>query len=187
MINSVSGFLWQISNFKTFLIALAVYVFFGAYIMPQGLNMMQEMAGKKVEVLDLQFAYTETEAKQILAEYPKDLLHKAAKFEMIADTLYPLSYTLLFVIALAWLFKVVSLYQPVYRFIHLSPFLMMGSDYCENIGIVTMLCTYPHFGKLLPTITSVFTTAKWWLLGLEVALIIYGLSLLFYYKVVKNT
>lgn len=186
MLQTISAFFWRIAGLKTFLSALVLYLFFGGYVMPTGLKTMQEMAGKPVEVLDLQFYYTEADAKAILSEYGPELLKRAAVFEVIADSLYPIVYTYLFIIMLAWLYKSVAVYRPVVAHIHLLPFVVMLADYCENTGIVRMLLTYPDFGATLPGITTVFTMLKWSVLGLEGVLIVFGLWLLFYFRVVKN-
>ncbi len=186
MLQHISTLFWRIAGIKTFIPALVVYLFFGAYMMPQGLKTMQELSGKKLEVLDLQFYYTEAEAKEILSAYGPDLLKRAAVFEAIADTLYPVAYTFLFIIMLAWIYKSVAAYRPVAAHIHLLPLVVMLADYCENTGIIRMLLTYPDFGALLPGVTTVFTMIKWSVLGVEALLIFYGLGLLFYYRVAKN-
>ncbi len=183
MFKNISDFFLRIADWKTFGAALCVYMVFGGYIMPHGLATLQQMNGKKTEVLDLQFSYTPEKAHAILSEYTDQSRDYAARFELIADGLYPISYTFLFLIMMAWLFRSLSAYGVNARYLHMLPFVVMTADYSENTGIITMLSSYPNFSDTVVRISSVFTSIKWTLLAVEGIIILTGLGMIIYYRV----
>jgi len=186
MLEKISAFFWRIVGWKTFIPALLIYIVFGAYIMPQGAQKIQELSGKKVEILDLQFSYTPEKAKAIIANYSNISRDFAAKFEMIADTFYPVSYTFLFLVIIGWVFKSLAVYGFRIRYIHLLPFLVMAVDYGENACIITMLKSFPDFSDSLAVISSLFTSLKWCLLAVETFIIGAALWLLTFYRISRG-
>ncbi len=186
MLQKIAGFFWRIAGFKAFIGALIIYLVFAAYVMPKGPQMIQQISGKKVEILDLQFTYTPERARAILGEYGVLARWEAASFELWADTLYPLAYTFLFLIIMGWLFKSLSVYGVRIRYIHLLPFLVLIADYCENACIITMLKSYPDFSDNLALASSFFTSLKWSLLALITFIIGAGIWLLTFYKMTRG-
>ncbi len=186
MIQKIDLFFWRIAGIKTFIPALLIYLFLGAVVMPYGAQTMQQVSGKKVEILDLQFTYTPEKAKAIIAPYGDAGRAYAAKFEMVADTLYPVSYTFLFLVIMGWVFKSLSVYGVRIRYIHLLPFLVMLADYSENSCIITMLNTFPNFSDGLAMVSSLFTSLKWSLLALETFIIGVALWLLTFYRITRR-
>jgi hypothetical protein len=43
----------------------------------------------------------------------------------------------------------------------LLPLVVMGADYCENVGIVTLLWMYPSCSLEVAAFVSIFVTLKW--------------------------
>lgn len=186
MLQNIANFFWRISGWKTFLAGLAIWLIFGTVIMPGGAAKIQQISGKKVEVLDLQFTYTPEKARAILADYGENGRRFAANFELIADTLYPLAYTFLFLIIISWVFKSLSVYGIRIRYVNLLPFLVMAADYCENAGIITMLKNYPGFSDNVVVISSFFTSLKWSLLALQAFIIGAAIWLLTFYRMTRG-
>jgi hypothetical protein len=179
MLGKISGFFWRIAGWKTFLAGLFIYMFFATEVMPYGVKMFRLLSrNEKIEILDLQFSYSPEKARAIIAEYGDGGRLFAARFEMTMDTAYPLAYTFLFIITIAWIYKALSRYGIVYAYIHLLPLLGMMADYCENICIVTMFKNYPGFSDTVARLSSFFTSLKWSLVGVEVLVILVGLGLL---------
>ena len=186
MLNRISDFFWRISGWKTFAVGLLLYIFFAVVMMQQGAAMIQQICGKKVEIFDLQFTYTPERAHEILSQYNEAGRSFAATFTMLADSIYPVSYTFLFLMIMGWLFKSLAVYGFRVRYIHLLPFLVMVFDYSENAGIVTMLKNYPDFTDGTVIVTSLFTSLKWSLLAVETFIIGAGLWLLTFYRMSKG-
>lgn len=102
----LTDFIIQTANWKTFVAALILYLIFGAGIMPWGASKFAELSGQPVEVMDLQITgYDEQKASTILQAYSAEARLFAAKFGLIADSLYPLAYTWLYLITFGWILK----------------------------------------------------------------------------------
>ena len=69
MLNKIAEFFWRIAGLKTFLTALLIYIAFAGGVMRTGLQQIQQISGKPVQVLDLQFSYTPEKARAIIGEY----------------------------------------------------------------------------------------------------------------------
>ena len=181
----VDGFR-TIASLKSFLIGLGVYLLFGAYIMPQGAKKYQEISGKKVEILDLQYSYAPEKARTIINSYGADGRAFAIKFGLLADTLYPLVYTFLFIIILALIYKSLDKYGVVSKNIHLFPILILVADYCENIGVAVLLYKYPNISDTQINVVSAFTSLKWSLVIILALIALGGLGTLLYCKLTRK-
>lgn len=184
--NNLSDFLKKIANRWTFLMALTIYLPFGLYIMPEGMRTIQEVAGKKVEVLDLQFNYNASKVESILSEYNEEARFMAARFNAIADSLYPVAYTFLYIILTAWVYNNVGKYRNVWKHIHLLPLSVMLIDYAENSGIIYMLRHYPNYSKEVPLIFGLITSFKWLMVGVVSIVVLAGIAILIYYQSVND-
>ena len=182
MLKTIHDFFLRIAGWQTFVAALLVYLVFGLYVMPHGLATIQQLSGKKVEVLDLQFSYTPEHARAILSEYTDESRAYTMRFSAIDDGLYPIAYTFLILIMMSWLSRSLAVHGIRTGYLHLLPFVVMLADYTENTCIITMIRRYPDFSDGLLRISSLCTTVKWSLLGLEALMILVGLCLIGYYR-----
>lgn len=146
-------------------IALAAYIAM-AMVMSWGAGRMNALSGKQVEILDLQPGYTPERVQAILSQYTPEALAFAAWFNLIADTLYPLAYTALFVVIIARLCRKVVPQHPAWRWLLLLPFPIPIIDYLENAGIVQLIWQYPDLKVSTIHLASFFTTLKWGMVGL---------------------
>lgn len=175
----LSAFLWRIAGWKTFAAALPVYLILGAYIMPKGAEYINQLNGAECKILDLQFHYPVERASEIISCYSDEGRAFAVKFELIADSVYPISYTFLLIIIIAWIYKSIAKKGgAVPAYIHLFPITTMLIDYCENTGIVSMLNSYPNISSTTATITAALTATKWSSLFIQVFIILAGLMML---------
>jgi hypothetical protein len=175
----ISDYLWRIAGWKTFVVALAVYMIFGGYVMPKGAEHINQLNGAGCKILDLQFHYTPNEAREIISCYTAEGRAFAIKFNLIADSVYPVCYTFLFIIIIGWIYKSVAQKNgAVPAYIHLLPLVTTILDYCENTGIVIMHSSYPDVSNTTATVTAALTAAKWSSLAVQLIIIIYGLLML---------
>lgn len=179
----ISDFILRISGWQSFAVALAIYLVFGAYVMPHGLARISELSGHQAEILDLQFGgYSPERAREIISGYTDEARDYTARFELIADSLYPVVYTFLFLIMMGWLAKELAAYGRRLRWILLLPVVAMIVDYCENTCIIRLLHSYPDLPNGLVAWSSALTVTKWSMLGLEVVVIVTCLCILGYYR-----
>lgn len=186
MLNKIVDFFWGIAGLKAFIAALLIYLAFAGLVMSPGAAKIQQLSGKKIEILDLQFTYTPAKARAIIADYGDAARNYAANFEMIADTLYPVVYTFLFAIMISWVFKSLSAYGVRVKYVLLLPYCVMFADYGENIGIIQMLKTFPNFSDFHVVISSFFTSLKWSLLVVETVIIGGSVWLFIFYRMTRG-
>ncbi len=175
MFQNASSFFRNIAGWKSFLPAMALYLFFGAYVMPNGAKKFSELSGQEVKILDLQFSYSPEKAKQIISEYSDEARSYAVQFGLIADTFYPVAYTLILVITIAWLFKKPDSAGTALQHIHMMPFATMVVDYFENIFIAFMHIKYPYVADVQIYISSTLTSLKWSLAIVSFLILLAGL------------
>lgn len=182
----VSDFFWRIAGWKSFTVAFIFYAVMGFYVMPHGAAQIQELAGKKVQIFDLQFSYTPEKAREILAEYTPEARAQSAWFSAVADSIYPFVYTFLYIILTAWVFKSGSRHGVVINHLHLLPFSTFFIDFFENAGIINLMHKYPNFTDSEVLIASFFTSLKWTLVAAQTLVLLGGIVLLISDKLKKK-
>lgn len=133
--------------------------------------------GTHVEPLDLQFAYTPEKAYQIIDTYTPLTRRFYILCEFTLDVVYPIAYTIFFS------FSLLALY-PNRKKLALLPYVVFTLDMCENLGIITMLSLYPVKVNAIAWMTSAFTTAKW-LVSLVCVAIVFNSLFLKLYKFIS--
>lgn len=169
----LSDFLNRISNWKTLIITLAIYMAFNLVLLKNAESKINELAQRTVGVIDLTFGFNPHKTLQMVANYGDSAREYYANTEMTTDVLYPIVYTLLFCIILTLLFRNKT-YKP-FSFINLLPFAAMIFDFLENITIVTLLKTFPNSSETVAFFCELFKMAKWLSFGLIILLVLYGL------------
>ncbi|MCU0374453.1 MAG: hypothetical protein MUF24_04005 [Chitinophagaceae bacterium] len=176
--------LMQAATARMLWLSLGLYIVMAA-IMGWGSGKMNEMAGQKIEILDLQPGYTPQQAKTILSKYNEQTLRFAALFNLTADTLYPLAYTALFCVILARFCRKIVPQNPQWRWLLLVPLPIPLIDYLENAGIIQILWKYPDVSDNMISVASFFTLLKWSLVGLTALCIVLAAILRLQYMRVK--
>jgi len=95
--------------------------------------------------------------------------------ELTVDIIYPIVYTLAFGLLISWLFQ--RGYKPDSKMQKLN-ILPLGAwlfDLLENLGIVTLLSTFPAQITAVALLTTIFTMVKWIFAGASMLLIVLGL------------
>ncbi|MCU0375311.1 MAG: hypothetical protein MUF24_08390 [Chitinophagaceae bacterium] len=173
----------QAATARMLWLSLALYIIMAA-VMGWGAAKMNDMAGQKIEILDLQPGYTPQQAKNILSNYNDQTLRFAAIFNLTADTLYPLAYTALFCVILARFCRKIVPHNPQWRWLLIIPLPIPLIDYLENAGIIQILWNYPEVTDNMISLASFFTLLKWSLVGLTVLGI--GLAAVLWLKTKRN-
>lgn len=158
----VTDFLIQLASRKMFALSVAVYLVFGAGVMPWGASTFSNLSGQKVEVVDLQITgYSFEKASEILQAYSPEARIFAAKFGLVADSFYPLAYTWLYLITFAWILKASRTDSSTLRFAFVFPLLTMVVDFIENYHIGQLMYSFPDITEQSVAASSLFTQLKW--------------------------
>lgn len=159
----------RISNWKTLLIFLALYLFFSGYILRNAELKINEFAGKEVGVIDLTFGFNPQKTLDLVAAYGDAGRAYYAKIEMTADLIYPWVYAFLFGIILTMIYR-----NKALNWVAILPFIDLIFDYLENVTIISLLSNYPQQSMTMATLCELFKLIKWMIVVVMVVLIVYG-------------
>jgi hypothetical protein len=136
-----------------------MFLFFAAVVMPKCQEHINLLAGKQVEILDLQFGFNPKQIYNTIARYgeAKDFY---LKVELLADSIYPIVYTLALSIVLSTLLKKNQIEEDKKHF-NLMPLTITSMDYLENMSIISLLILYPTQVQILTYLCATFTLLKW--------------------------
>lgn len=172
MIDELIRRLEAIAKGKTIAVAAAAYAAF-VLILNVGGAKLEEIAGSNA-VLDLRQHFTEEEAFALFTKYGEEGRRLYFRLELV-DILYPLAYGAFLALCLAYLLPRVFSPPSAVRRLALLPALAVLMDYAENVGLITMVTTYPERWPRLGTAAGIFNVVKWSLVGVCVALAVTSL------------
>lgn len=76
------------------------------------------------------------------------------------DMIYPFLFGLTYCLLLAYLLKKINKLKSPFTYLCLLPIIAGIADYLENIGIITMLNSYPDLTPIATKTTNIFTILK---------------------------
>ena len=161
MMYKLSTFIERLASWKIFTIFLALYIFFVSYILKNAENKINELAGKKIGVIDLTFGFDPNRTLSMVSEYGDSARAYYAKVEMTADVAYPIIYAVLFGIILSFLYR-----RKQFSRINVLPFITMLFDYAENVNVVSLLYSFPGQSNAVAILCESFKLLKWTSLGI---------------------
>ena len=162
------------TGWRVFLLFIAQALMMG-YIMPLAGGILALAANNSVLPLDLMFFYTPEQAFGMLDKYGEAGRSVYFRIELTADIIYPIIYTLFYGLLLSWLFQRAFKPDNSMQRWNVIPVGAWFFDMLENVGIVTMLATYPAKSAILAWLTMIFGSLKWGIFAVTVLLVLIGL------------
>lgn len=149
----------------------------GAYnlaVMGPAYRRIETLSGG-VGAIDFLIVYAPEKAYDMIAAYGRHGRQYYATITLTLDTVFPLLLALAFSLALIYVFRRAYSREGVLQRAVLVPLVAMVFDLLENIGIVTMLLTYPQRLPAVALLASAFSTVKWTAVLAEAILVVVGL------------
>jgi hypothetical protein len=148
--------------------------FFMGFIMPLIGGMMKGGTGLE-QPMDLQFFSAPAKLFAMVASYGEYGRPFYRNVELTVDILYPIIYMLAYGLLISWLFQ--RGFKPTSKMqkLNVMPVGMWLFDLLENLGIVTLLSTFPAQLTAVAWLTTIFTMIKWIFAGASMLLIVIGL------------
>jgi hypothetical protein len=128
--------------------------------------------------LDLRLSYSADEAYRALAAMGEAGRRAYRVVETTVDVAYPVLYTVFLAALLAALLRRAWPRARASAWLTIVPFGALLADLLENAGIVVLLDRFPGSLDGVTPVVSAFTTAKWTVLGVVLALIVASLAAL---------
>jgi len=129
------------------------------------------------EPIDLQFFSTPAKLFAMVESYGEYGRPFYRNVELTVDIVYPIIYALAFGLLISWLFQRGFKPNSKIQKMNVMPVGAWLFDLLENLGIVTMLSTYPAQMTAVAWLTTIFTMVKWIFAGASMLLIIVGLAM----------
>jgi len=174
--NKVSTWLYRLSSGWLTLAALVAFLLFTALVLPGQSRQAQAGSGGAGSP-DLTFIYNTDDLYRMAEAYGPDGRQAYIRARFTFDLIWPLVYTLFLVTSLSWALKGALPDTSRWRVANLVPLLGALMDYFENISTSLVMLRYPAPSPGVDWLATVFTPAKWVLLGLAFGLLALGLPL----------
>ncbi len=155
-------------------VLLLLDVFFMGFIMPLVSGLLKDGTGTQ-QPMDLQFFSTPEKLFAIAGSYGEYGRAFYRSVELTVDIIYPVVYTLAFGLLISWLFQRGFKTESKMQVLNIVPIGAWLFDLLENLGIVTLLTTFPAQLTAIAWLTTFFTMVKWIFAGTSMLLIVIGL------------
>ncbi|TVR80965.1 MAG: hypothetical protein EA412_03865 [Chitinophagaceae bacterium] len=159
MIENLYNFIDRTSSKTVLIFGIVIIFIINLLVFPYFSTLFPENNFSEKYILDLRFSY---DAATVL--YNFEMLGAIGRnvyfwLILVFDVPYAFVYGYVYAALIIILYKN---YKPkAAKILFIFPIIMMFSDTIENIGIITMLTTYPKINETGSGIFSFFTSLKW--------------------------
>lgn len=126
-------------------------------------------------LMDLSFGFTPEKGYSIIESYGEKGREVYLFVESFVDVIYPIAYTIAFILLVSFLFKKNGWNKQRYAILNIIPIGGLIFDLFENFGIVQMLRVFPEKIVFWATFASNSGLIKWIFAGITVLMVLCGL------------
>lgn len=125
-----------------------------------------------IKLLDLHFSYSPDQVYEHLAALGVEGRSAHTGMALISDLAFPVIYSLALSVML--MLVLCQLFPPASRFRYLCifPFLIVISDWCENLSLAWVTRTFPERADPIVNLASSLTSLKWSLIVLTLLMLL---------------
>jgi len=174
MLKNISGRFHAWAKGWFVFLMLLLDAFFMGFIMPLISGLLKDGTGTK-QPMDLLFFSTPGKLFSIARSYGEFGRAFYRSVELTVDIIYPIVYTLAFGLLISWLFQRGFKADSKMQHLNIVPMGAWLFDLLENLGIVTLLSTFPAQNTAIAWLTTIFTMVKWIFAGVSMLLIVIGM------------
>lgn len=139
-----------------FILTNIIYVFMLTVTIPRT---MEHANGMKL--LDMMpSGYDLTYVNELFSALGEDGRQTYLTTQIPVDMIYPLLFAISYCLLLAYFLKKLNKFHAPYVYLCLLPIIAAMADYLENIGIITMLNSYPDLTDVSVGIINIFSIIK---------------------------
>ena len=173
MLTKFSTFFHRWATGWNVLIFLALQILFNVVVFPY--FQAYDSTGNALPVLDLMFGFDTETVMHTLESYGDEGRAKMLFIGQVVDSIYPIVYTLLNILAISFLFRKFLAPGSKLHLLNLLPILTMVFDFIENFLIGNLIKFYPSFVSEAVRNASLFNQLKWISAALCIFFILCGL------------
>jgi len=150
---------------------LVLYLFFTFFLFPKYGNQLNDLAGEKVQILDLYPKYTKAQVTELFTKIKAEGREIHRFITSRIDMVYPFIYgPLLMLLISFFMLKISPKARGGLFFAFLIPFALMLTDYAENFTTLQLLSSFPDLDDSLVSRGSFLANLK-----LVIMLIAFGM------------
>ena len=175
------------SKLKILVILFITILIFNFFIFPYSINYCNSSLCNKTRIrsLDTSFVYSSKEIISYIQSKSYSQRKCIAILHLTIDTIYPIIYTIFLLSLLYLITNKIKLPDKLKNVSYIFPFIIIISDYIENLLIVVLLSfikeKISNSNILLAKILPFITTIKWIFAGMTILMIL-GTILIFWFK-----
>jgi len=174
LLDSISDTLIDFATGPRILLLLAIFAVYNVAAMGPAYRRIETLSGG-AGAIDFLIIYSPEKAYDIIAAYGQQGRHYYATIALTLDTVFPVLLALVFSLVLTYVFHRTYSRKGVLQRAVLVPPAAMVADLLENVGIATMLLSYPRKLPAVALLASAFSTVKWTAVSAEAVLVVVGL------------
>lgn len=171
----LSDILIRLTTGRRILISLAIFATYSVAVMRPAYRRIARLSGG-VGAIDFLITYPPEQVYDMIAAYGQQGRKFYAAVALTLDVIFPLALAAVFGLTLTFLLRRGFSREGVLRRALLVPPAAMAADLLENLGIATLLLTYPRKLPAVALLASAFSTVKWTAVSAEVGLVVIGLG-----------
>jgi hypothetical protein len=177
IVDTISSAIRKVSSGRTLIASFAFFAVSAVLIngRPLGLAQLAEIAGG-AGILDMEFTYTPVQAYAMLAALGD--AGRAFYLTRIVplDLVFPLAYTLFYAVTITWLLSRWLPEGSPWMRLNVVPLIAGIADYCENIGVIALLLSYPAALYEVAGFTAVMSSIKYTFIAVSMLIILGALA-----------
>lgn len=175
MLILLSNWLNEISRGWVAFLALVIFLLFTVLVLPVQAT-GTEMVGNSPGSPDTSFFYSVDDLYRMAEAYGQAGRDAYLRARFTFDLIWPLVYTIFLVTGISWVSQKAFPPESLWQRLNLAPILAALFDYLENICTSLVMSQFPNRLPLVAVLASLFTMAKWILLGCSFVLLFIGVG-----------
>jgi hypothetical protein len=170
----ISDWLRRVSTGPVTLLALAVFLAFGALVLPQQADRAAQVTGD-VGSPDMSFFYSPADLYAWAEAYGPVGRQAYVRARFTFDLVFPAVYLFFLATAVSWVTARAFPGDSLWQRANLAPVVGTLFDFLENVSASVVMLRYPARTSLLDLLAPMFTFLKWLLLGISFLVLVVGL------------
>lgn len=161
MVKIVKQFFFQfidrLATGRNLIISIMIWLSYAFFAM----GLSQSSSPDTIVPIDITFAPSVVTICNMVDAYGAEIRQSYMWGEVTWDGIYPLIYGLMLLLGLSYGIRRAGVNSALMNNLLFLPLVVVGADYCENIGIVTLLWSHPSCSAEVAMLVSIFVTTKW--------------------------
>lgn len=172
----VSDWLHRISTTIVVVIATAVFLIFGATVLPAQSRLAEQNSGGASSP-DTSFVYAPEKLYEMAEAYGAAGREAYIRARWTFDVVFPLVYVIFLATTISWTFRRGVTEDSILRRANLFPLAGAVFDMLENSAASLVMARYPARTPVVDVLAPIFTMLKWVFVGGSMILLVIGIVL----------